>query len=474
MGDCASKPDTGTKKVTPIRSDQGSLQVDSRSSSLREKDGNEYSALQSRSAVKVVVVVRPLLEAEKQKGGSPCVEVPESCVVQLPAKRGGTEGYRYDFDRVYKMSSPGRQMFAEVVQPLLDRFMQGFNTTVFAYGQTGSGKTYTMGTAATFRQMSSGEEGDGIIPRSMRYIFDSLTTIQDAYDVSIKVSFIEIYQDDIRDLLDADSYMPINVRESPERGTFLENVQEVEVRSVAEVARLLEAGNLHRAVAAHNLNEHSSRSHAICTLHLEQRRRPHAPPAAKDIPRFLRAKLHLVDLAGSERAKETGTTGQQFAEGVNINKGLSALGNVIGALSEGASRKHIPYRDSKLTRLLQDSLGGNSETLMVACVSPANFNYEPTLSTLRYASRARSIQNRVKQNNKYTPEDEIAYLRQQLEERSAMVSKLQSQLDMALRMLKGAASPSGVKLVLPAHLSSPVSPGGITSARLSYSGSGVY
>ncbi|CAL8466939.1 g6475 [Coccomyxa elongata] len=455
-------------------------------------------------------MVRPLLGAEKQKGGAPCVEVPESCVVQLPSKRGSAEGYRYDFDRVYKMSSPGRQMFAEVVQPLLDRFMQGFNTTVFAYGQTGSGKTYTMGTAATFRQMSSGEEGDGIIPRSMRYIFDSLTAVQDAYDISIKarallctpgrshhlcmcagaaygvhapaethtadmVSFIEIYQDDIRDLLgDADSYLPINVRESPDRGTFLENVQEVEVRSVAEVARLLEAGNLHRAVAAHNLNEHSSRSHAICTLHLEQRRRPQAPPAAKDIPRFLRAKLHLVDLAGSERAKETGTTGQQFAEGVNINKGLSALGNVIGALSEGASRKHIPYRDSKLTRLLQDSLGGNSETLMVACVSPASFNFEPTLSTLRYASRARSIQNRVKQNNKYTPEDEIAYLRQQLEERSAMVSKLQSQLDMALRMLKGAASPNGVKLVLPAHLSSPVSPGGITSARLSYSGAGAY
>ncbi|EIE26625.1 kinesin-domain-containing protein [Coccomyxa subellipsoidea C-169] len=382
--------------------------------------------------------VRPLLEQEKQKGGAPCVEVPESCVVQLPSKRGGSEGYRFDFDRVYKMNSPGRQMFAEVVQPLLGRFLQGFNTTVFAYGQTGSGKTYTMGTATTFRQMSSGEEGDGIIPRSMRFIFDSLADIQDAYDVSLKVSFIEIYQDDIRDLLgDADSYVPVNVRESPDRGTFLENVQEIEVRSVAEAARLLEAGNLHRAVAAHNLNEHSSRSHAICTLHLEQRRRSGAQ-SSKDAPRFLRAKLHLVDLAGSERAKETGTTGQQFAEGVNINKGLSALGNVIGALSEGAGRKHIPYRDSKLTRLLQathptahtfyhitiacnritllgvqDSLGGNSETLMVACVSPASYNFEPTLSTLRYASRARAIQNRVKQNNKYTPEDEIEYLRQQ-------------------------------------------------------------
>ncbi|KAK9916347.1 hypothetical protein WJX75_001590 [Coccomyxa subellipsoidea] len=463
-----------TAAAVPKDAQAGSLQADSRSSSLREKDDNGYSALQSRSAVKVVVVVRPLLELEKQKGGSPCVEVPESCVVQLPSKRGGSDGHRFDFDRVYKMSSPGRQMFAEVVQPLLGRFLQGFNTTVFAYGQTGSGKTYTMGTAATYRQMSSGEEGDGIIPRSIRFIFDSLADIQGAYDVSVKVSFIEIYQDDIRDLLgEADSFVPVNVRESPDRGTFLENVQEIEVRSVAEVARLLEAGNLHRAVAAHNLNEHSSRSHAICTLHLEQRRRS-AAPAARDAPRFLRAKLHLVDLAGSERAKETGTTGQQFAEGVNINKGLSALGNVIGALSEGAGRKHIPYRDSKLTRLLQDSLGGNSETLMVACVSPASFNFEPTLSTLRYASRARAIQNRVKQNNKYTPEDEIEYLRQQLEERNAMVAKLQSQLDMTMRMLKGAASPDGVKLVLPPHMTSPISPSGLTNARISYSGGGGY
>ncbi|KAK9810499.1 hypothetical protein WJX72_011819 [[Myrmecia] bisecta] len=393
----------------------------------------EYAGIVSNSSVKVAVVVRPLTDAEKKKTAKECIEVQPPSLVKLPAHNANApaEGYQFEYDRVYKLSGrpDGTRLFMESVQPLLARYLQGFNATVFAYGQTGSGKSYTMGTAATVKQLTGSKEPDGIIPKAVKHTFESLKAVRGDYDVLLKVDYVEIYQDDIRDLLagegDLERQPSINVRESPSRGMYLEGVREVEVKSEADVGLLLERGNAHRAVAAHNLNEQSSRSHALFTISLEQRRKALAPGVARKY-QYLRSKLHLVDLAGAERVNETGTVGQQFREGININKGLSALGNVISALSEGSGRKHIPYRDSKLTRILQDSLGGNSETLMIACASPASFNQDQTLSTLRYASRARSIQNRLKLNNKYSPVEEIAYLRKLLAERDAEIARLKA------------------------------------------------
>lgn len=255
----------------------------------------------------------------------------------------------------------------------------------------------------------------------------------------LQISFVEIYNEAIQDLLPHSGAGPegrpcsagsmVSVREGPKGEVMLEGASEQTVSSREAVAHILDCGNANRAVASHKLNQESSRSHAILIVTLEQRARPGARVPAE--LQFLRSKLHLVDLAGSERAKETGTTGRQFAEGVNINKGLLELGNVINALTEGANRKHIPYRNSKLTRLLQDSLGGNSETLFIACVSPADANHDHTLGTLRYASRAMKIQNSLMLNNQISPEEEIAYLRKQVAELQAECAAMKAKMQKA-------------------------------------------
>ncbi|KAL3154275.1 hypothetical protein ABBQ32_013766 [Trebouxia sp. C0010 RCD-2024] len=454
MGNCCCK--SGAGAVAASQSDvngglstgTGRNQSGAGSTAGRGKQGGaggagssdpNYGAIESTSSVKVAVVVRPLIDLEKAKKAQNCVQIEPPNKIKLPpmqfAGSSTTEAYNFDYDRVYKLDSKeeSRRLFVELVQPLLDRFLMGFNVTVFAYGQTGSGKTYTMGTAASVKEVSGKGEATGVIPRCIKSIFATMQQARADYDVNMKVDFVEVYQDQVRDLLinpneDGTTRMPaIDVRESPTQGIFLEGVREVEVKTETDIAQLLEAGNGHRAVAAHNLNDASSRSHAIFTLTLEQRRKPNAPADGK-APKFLKSKLHLVDLAGSERAKDTGATGDQLTEGININKGLLALGNVISALTDRKGRRHIPYRDSKLTRILQDSLGGNSETLMVACVSPAQYNQEQTLSTLRYASRARSIQNSLRLNSKMSAEEEVLYLRKVLIERESEIASLKEQL----------------------------------------------
>lgn len=194
---------------------------------------------------------------------------------------------------------------------------------------------------------------------------------------------------------------------------------------------MLDRGNSLRTVASHKMNSESSRSHAIITLQMEQRVKPDFSSRVPKEVKFLRSKFNLVDLAGSERAKDTQASGDRFAEGVNINKGLLELGNCINALTEGKSRRHVPYRNSKLTRLLQDSLGGNSETLFIACISPAAKNLDTTLNTLRYASRARAIRNNLRLNNKLSPEEEIEYLKQVIQQLQKENGNLKDRLDKA-------------------------------------------
>uniref|UniRef100_A0A7N0SXI7 Kinesin motor domain-containing protein n=1 Tax=Kalanchoe fedtschenkoi TaxID=63787 RepID=A0A7N0SXI7_KALFE len=378
--------------------------------------------------VKVAVHVRPLIGDEKVQGCKDCVSVvPGKPQIQIGA-------HSFTFDHVYgSTGSPPSAIFEECVHPLVDGLFQGYNGTVLAYGQTGSGKTYTMGTG--FRDGCQ----TGLVPQVMTALFAKIEDLKHQTDFQLHVSYIEILKEEVLDLLDSTSKMesgnanmgkvltpgklPIQIRETSSGVIQLTGCTEVNVCTLQEMAACLEQGSLSRATGSTNMNNQSSRSHAIFTITLEQKCKNDPSITTDGSPDesmdggYLCAKLHLVDLAGSERAKRTGSDGVRFKEGIHINKGLLALGNVISALGDEKKRKevvHVPYRDSKLTRLLQDSLGGNSRTTMIACISPADINAEETLNTLKYANRARNIKNKPVVNR--SPMSiEMLKMRQQIE-----------------------------------------------------------
>lgn len=380
-------------------------------------------------SVKVALHIRPLIADERLQGCKDCVSV----VPRLPQVQIGT--HSFTFDHVYgNGGAESSAMFEQCVAPLVDGLFQGYNATVLAYGQTGSGKTYTMGTG--FKDGCQ----TGLIPQVMGALFNKIETLKHQTEFQLHVSFIEILREEVRDLLDSASESksvvanghagkvavpgksPIQIREASNGVITLAGSTEVAVSTLQEMAACLEQGSLCRATGSTNMNNQSSRSHAIFTITLEQMRKLHSVSPVNDTPdedmgeEYFCAKLHLVDLAGSERAKRTGTDGLRLKEGIHINKGLLALGNVISALGDEKKRKegmHVPYRDSKLTRLLQDSLGGNSKTVMIACISPADINAEETLNTLKYANRARNIQNKPVANRDLIS-NEMQQMRQQL------------------------------------------------------------
>lgn len=380
-------------------------------------------------SVKVALHIRPLIADERLQGCKDCVSV----VPRLPQVQIGT--HSFTFDHVYgNGGAESSAMFEQCVAPLVDGLFQGYNATVLAYGQTGSGKTYTMGTG--FKDGCH----TGLIPQVMGALFNKIETLKHQTEFQLHVSFIEILREEVRDLLDSASESksvvanghagkvavpgksPIQIREASNGVITLAGSTEVAVSTLQEMAACLEQGSLCRATGSTNMNNQSSRSHAIFTITLEQMRKLHSVSPVNDTPdedmgeEYFCAKLHLVDLAGSERAKRTGTDGLRLKEGIHINKGLLALGNVISALGDEKKRKegmHVPYRDSKLTRLLQDSLGGNSKTVMIACISPADINAEETLNTLKYANRARNIQNKPVANRDLIS-NEMQQMRQQL------------------------------------------------------------
>ncbi|XAR62078.1 Plus-end-directed kinesin ATPase [Bertholletia excelsa] len=346
----------------------------------------------SSQCVRVAVNIRPLVTSELLVGCTDCITV-------VP---GEPQHGICIFTNFY-----------ECVAPIVDALFHGYNGTILAYGQTGSGKTYTMGT-----NYNGDDHNGGIIPKVMETIFSRVESSKDSIEYLIRVSFIEIFKEEVFDLLDPNppalsrgdgvpptkaagpGRAPIQIREAVNGGITLAGVTEAEVRTKEEMALYLLRGSVSRATGSTNMNSQSSRSHAIFTISMEQKKIASAPGLSHDDggDDILCAKLHLVDLAGSERAKRTGADGMRFREGIHINKGLLALGNVISALGDEKKRKeggHVPYRDSKLTRLLQDSLGGNSKTVMIACVSPADTNVEETINTLKYANRARNIQNKA-------------------------------------------------------------------------------
>ncbi|KAG6971916.1 hypothetical protein JG688_00004231 [Phytophthora aleatoria] len=319
--------------------------------------------------IRVLCRVRPISKNEVAQGSKMiCKFMPEE--ITLAGEKGKVK--TWEFDHVFDMGSTQDQLFSQV-KPLVTSILDGFSVCIFAYGQTGSGKTFTM---------SGPPENPGINTRSLQELFERKTERVKEYQDEITVSIMEIYNEQIRDLLAQDaSSTNLQVRQG-HTGNFVPGLTVVPVQTLNEVFELIKRGNKNRSTHATDMNEHSSRSHSILSIQLKSLNIVTNVVAS--------GKLFLVDLAGSERLSKTGAEGQRLKEAQNINKSLSALGDVIAA--RASKQKHVPYRNSSLTYLLQDALGGDSKTLMVACASPVDYNSEETFCTLNFAARTRSVE----------------------------------------------------------------------------------
>ena len=340
-------------------------------------------ATSSTTQVRVAVRVRPLTSKEQD-----CKAVVD---VRPPASVG-IASRNFTYDLAFDARVPQAVLYDKVSPNLLSSFLEGYNATIMAYGQTGSGKTFTMGSEV---QSADGEAG--LIPRFMTSIFETLARKKETLvDFTVQASFLEVYGEDVHDLLDQDR-KTLPLRDDAKGGVVVAGLTYRAITSADEALDVLNQGTLNRTTAATLMNLTSSRSHAVFTIYLSQTNH------SDGIDVTTTSKFTLVDLAGSERMKKTGAVGERALEGIKINEGLLALGNVINALADeeriSKERKiHVPYRQSKLTRLLQDALGGNSQTLFIACVSSADINVSETLSTLHYANRARNIKNALTKN----------------------------------------------------------------------------
>ena len=347
-----------------------------------------------QSNVLVAVRVRPLLKHDVTKKG--CVKVLDSKVVVVMDPASGdkqdvlranrSREKQYAFDYVFDQSSDQESVYNHTTKFLIHGVLDGYNATVFCYGQTGSGKTFTM----------IGTPSDpGIMVRVMGDLFvhSALQAKKQGVNYKVIVSFLEVYNENIRDLLsDVDEYL--DLREDPIKGPMVAGITEIEAKNSKEIMNLLHRGNEKRSQQATAANEVSSRSHAVLQVVVESKDR-----APGKVAKIKVGKLSLVDLAGSERAANTKNRGARLVEGANINRSLLALGNCINALGEkGNKGNFVPYRDSKLTRLLKDSLGGNCRTVMIANISSAESSFEETLNTLKYANRAKNIKTNVQRN----------------------------------------------------------------------------
>jgi len=337
-------------------------------------------------AVKVIVRCRPMNSREKDLKSKPCVfmEQKMSQCSTVNVKDPAAQPKTFTFDGTYYTDSTTEQIYNEIAYPLVEGVLEGYNGTVFAYGQTGCGKSFTM------QGVHNPASQRGIIPRSFEHIFEAIDSSENMKYL-VHASYLEIYNEDIHDLLGPDAKKRLDLKEHPDKGVYVPDISLHSVHTTAECEALMEKGWKNRATGATLMNADSSRSHSIFTINVEMMQTTGSDQHIR------KGKLNLVDLAGSERQAKTQATGDRLKEATKINLSLSALGNVISALVDGKS-KHIPYRDSKLTRLLQDSLGGNTKTMMVACLSPADNNYDETISTLRYANRAKNIKNKPKIN----------------------------------------------------------------------------
>ncbi|GAA5851767.1 hypothetical protein JCM8547_001202 [Rhodosporidiobolus lusitaniae] len=350
--------------------------------------------------IKVVCRFRPPNKLEiAQGGGESIVQIAEDGTnVKLRTQEGmkGPDAQGFTFDRVFQMETKQEEVFEYGVKGIVDDVMDGYNGTVFAYGQTGSGKSHTM-----MGPDIDDFEMKGIIPRLTEQIFASIMTSPANLEYLVKASYMEIYMERIRDLL-APENDNLPVHEDKARGVYVKNLSEFYVSNSAEVYEIMRQGGNARAVSSTNMNAESSRSHSIFVITVQARNTETGTQKT--------GSLFLVDLAGSEKIGKTGATGQTLEEAKKINKSLSALGMVINALTDGKS-SHIPYRDSKLTRILQESLGGNSRTTLIINCSPSPYNETETLSTLRFGMRAKSIKNKARVNAELSPAELKALLK---------------------------------------------------------------
>eukprot|EP00871_Galdieria_phlegrea_P005456 jgi/Galph1/5911/GphlegSOOS_G4555.1 len=370
-------------------------------------------------SVTVAVRIRPFSPLELSTNRQSCVRTESTDTVVIGKDK------RFTFDHVFDSDTTQDQLYREIVSPLLSSVFQGFHSCLFAYGQTGSGKTHTMGTSC-FGPLTSSH---GIIPRVIKDVCEQVHPMDNQQKVTLKASFIEIYNEEVRDLLYEHSvkflgqkkplykesyhvpFEKIQVREDDKGNVFLEGVNEVIIHTYEEGLRCLESGNIRRATASHQMNDRSSRSHAIFTIHFSKETCNESTGTEKIVSQF-----QLVDLAGSERVKRTHAEGIRLKEGISINTSLLALMEVISVLGDDKKRgNHVPYRRSKLTRILTNSLGGNSTTAMIACISPSDDSMQETLNTLQYANRARNIRNKpvVNYDNSFS---EVEALRKRIEE----------------------------------------------------------
>uniref|UniRef100_UPI0035900E07 kinesin-like protein KIF21A isoform X2 n=1 Tax=Myxine glutinosa TaxID=7769 RepID=UPI0035900E07 len=402
---------------------------------------------QDECSVQVALRIRPQLAREKIEGCHICTYVTQGEPQLILGKDKA-----FTFDHVFDITTTQSEIYDACVKPLIEGCLEGYNATVFAYGQTGSGKTYTMGTGF---DVNITDEEHGIVPRAMHHLFagierrkqDAISAGHSPPEFSIKAQFLELYNEEILDLFDSatdaearNHKSHIKIHEDASGVIYPLGIMSRSVVNQDEMMQNLHVGALSRTTASTQMNVQSSRSHAIFTVHIRQERlcttsstepliivdkdadnMVSAPTSEVSDCEVLSAKFHFVDLAGSERLKRTGATGKRAKEGISINCGLLALGNVISALGDQNKRvTHVPYRDSKLTRLLQDSLGGNSRTLMIACISPSDRDFMETLNTLKYANRARNIKNKVVLN-----QDKAS---QQISALRAEITRLQMEL----------------------------------------------
>ncbi|GMH98062.1 hypothetical protein TrVE_jg12664 [Triparma verrucosa] len=351
--------------------------------------------------------------------------------VEMGRKTTVAHAHTFTFDYVYDQSATQRHVYETTARPIVDCSLSGYNATIFAYGQTGTGKTYTMEGFTMGNQQGGAVEDRGIIPRAIEQIFGHIQShASPTQRYLVRASYLQIYNETICDLLKPER-KNLTIREDKKRGVFVESLSEWVVRSPAEIYGLMERGGAVRATGSTKMNEISSRSHAVFIIIVEQSR-TEVEEEQKNMQRvkqsFKVGKLNLVDLAGSERVRLSGATGQRLEESKKINQSLSALGNVISALTDTKGRTHVPYRDSKLTRILEDSLGGNCKTTMMAMISPALEAMVESVSTLKFANRAKNIKNEPKVNEdldqksllrKY--ERELKRLRAELEEKNKNV-----------------------------------------------------
>ena len=364
----------------------------------------------SKGNVTVVCRFRPLNQKEKDLNEKMCIEFGQDLkTVVVKSLYEGMGPINFNFDRVFSPDSFQKDVYEVAAKPIVESVIEGFNGTVLTYGQTSSGKTHTM----TGPDIDDPDQ-KGIIPRMVKTVFQNIDEADDHLEFTVKVGYCEIYLEKIRDLLYPEK-SNLKISEDKARGVYIVDLSEEYVANELEVYALMKVGHKNREVGATNMNEGSSRSHAIFMLTVIQNNTHDL--SAKS------GKLYLVDLAGSEKVGKTGAEGKRLDEAKNINKSLSTLGLVIFSLTDGKST-HVPYRDSKLTRVLQDSLGGNSKTSLIITCSPASYNEQETLSTLRFGVRAKAVKNKPKVNKEHS----IAELKLLLNQANEIISKKESRI----------------------------------------------